>query len=428
MRPAKHSHKRLAAFIVLTALLVVTVGEGGRVAAAEHPIAPTDFPSLQWVLRTASERAPEVIAGRGALEAANATMTGARLSPFTNPYVEVFADRRASASRVGPGTILQSNLWIPVEISGQRDRRVAESEALSTWKRTELQAATALSTGRALAAYGSVVIAAERIRVLTAVLAASKDEATYYEGRFQHGDATVRDAKLAAVEVARNSVALQQARADLTRALVGLATLLGAPSIPAPREGTPLPTKPPWPRVTSWEQLAVRAPLVVAAEREAGYFDRLEHREGVEAHSPFNLIVSAARDEVGAARFGGGLAWALPTFRRNQGERARARAEQRRALEQRQIDEVRTYATLRGLAEERRQVEEAVVDLRERGEPAAEAALEAALGLHRAGKGDLLHVLTARRDLALMKVGGLSLVLREWTLAAEFVTLTGEMP
>lgn len=175
-------------------------------------------------------------------------------------------------------------------------------------------------------------------------------------------------------------------------------------------------------------EAARRAPVVQAHQREATYFDVQRNRQVVESHLPLNVIVSGGRGEFGDMRWGGGLAWTFPTFRRNQGERARASAEQSRALDQRREDEIRTEARLRGLIEERKQVAEAIADLRQYGLPAADAALQAALGVQRAGKGDLLHILAARRDMALLKLGVLSLVRRQWALLADLVALTGEMP
>lgn len=393
---------------------------------AEQISAPNVFPSLQWVLETTARRAPEVVSQQGALRAAEAGMVGARLSPVTNPYLEVFGDRRLSG---GAGLALQANLWLPVELSGHRGRRVSESEALSSWQRTGLDASRAMAQGRAVAAYGAVMVAMERAQFLSALVVTAKDEAAYYDGRFKEGDATVREAKLAAVEVARNTVALQEVRADLTRALAQLAALLGLPSLPEPSGTITTPTQEVWRQVErTAEELAAQSPAVLASAREADYFDKARRRQAIEAHAPVNLIFSAGRGELGDARIGGGLAWSFPTLRRNQGEQAQAKAQQNRALEERQLNEVRTYATLRGIVDEHAQVARALVDLRERGEPAAQAALDASLAVHRAGKGDLLFILAARRDLALMKASALLLVMREWTLLADFVALTGKTP
>ena len=81
-----------------------------------------------------------------------------------------------------------------------------------------------------------------------------------------------------------------------------------------------------------------------------------------------------------------------------------------------------------GLGAERLQVRRALTELRERAEPAAQASVEAALTMQRAGKGELLHVLTARRDLALLRARRLDLLAREWSIVSDLVALTGELP
>ncbi len=395
-------------------------------AFAQSADAPEGFPALTWVLERASERAPDVVAQRGALRAAEGSMVGARLSQLDNPYLEVFSDRRFSQSR---GIAVQGNLWLPLELSGQRGRRIDEVEALSSWQRTGLDVTRARAKGQAVVAYGAVMVAAARFRFLSALVTTAKEEATYYEGRFEQGDATVRDAKLAAVEVARNTVALQEVRADLTRNLAQLAALIGVASLPEPTGPLQGPSEAIWQRVSQTaKELASQSPAVLAATREAEYFEKLKDRQAIEAHAPVNLILSGGKEETGAARIGGGLSWTFPVLRRNQGDQARAQAEQNRALEEREINEIRTYATLRGISTEREQVNEALEGLRTNGEPAAQAALDASIALQRAGKGDLLFILAARRDLALMKASALQLVMREWTLLADFVALTGKTP
>lgn len=412
-----------------TAVLRIVLAAGGiglAAPAVQAQTAPQTFPPLQWVLETARKQAPEVINQQGALRVAEATMVGARLFQLNNPYLEVFGDRRASGAS---GLALQANLWLPVDLSGQRGRRVSESEALTSWQRTGLEASVAIAEGKALAAYGSVMVAMERARFLAALVVAAKEEASYYEGRFKQGDATVREAKLAAVEVARNTVALEEVRADLTRALTQLAALLGVPRLPDPEGPLETPPSHVWADVEQTAaDLAAKSPAVMAAAREADYFHKVRRRQAVEAHAPVNFILSAGRGEMGDARIGGGLSWTFPALRRNQGEQAQATANQNRALAERQANEVRTYATLRGIAEEHAEVEKALHDLQQNGEPAAQAALDASLAIHRAGKGDLLFILSARRDLALMKASALLLVLREWNLLADFVALTGKTP
>jgi outer membrane protein TolC len=62
------------------------------------------------------------------------------------------------------------------------------------------------------------------------------------------------------------------------------------------------------------------------------------------------------------------------------------------------------------------------------GEPAAQAAVDAALQIARAGKGELLHVVTARRDLISVRASGLALEEREWLLLSRLVAVTGKSP
>jgi cobalt-zinc-cadmium efflux system outer membrane protein len=83
---------------------------------------------------------------------------------------------------------------------------------------------------------------------------------------------------------------------------------------------------------------------------------------------------------------------------------------------------------LEGLVAEREQVRRAIVELGTVGEPAAKAAVDAAVSMQRAGKADLLHVLTARRDFALLETRRLDLLRREWSILSDIVALTGELP
>ena len=151
-------------------------------------------------------------------------------------------------------------------------------------------------------------------------------------------------------------------------------------------------------------------------------------RQGREALSPINVIVTAGRGDLGEARFGGGLGWTFPVARRNQGDQARSKAERARATIERDVRARVIAATIEGLTAERREVRRALAELASVAEPAALASVEAAAATQRAGKGELLQVLIARRDLALLKARRLDLLQREWTLLSDLVTLTGDLP
>lgn len=407
-------------------------GTGALVAlvvfSARAPVYGAEpFPALTVAIGRASSCSPSVRQASGASRVAEAEAVGARLSPLGNPYLEVFADR--TAARPEPEATWQSNLWLPVEVSGQRSRRIAENDRLQEWRAAELTAAGMESVAAMVARYGRAVVAAERVRFLEAIVEISRQESAMYEARLKGGDVTVREAKLAAVELSRNRMALGTARSDLARALAGVARLLDGPAALSP------PLHDEGPPAALWElaardpgSLVTHNPRLLALEREGAYFGAQATRQTVDSQAPLNVILSAGQGTDGSARLGGGLAWTFPLLRRNQGEHARALAERARTLDVAEALRRELGAALQGLLEERAQVRSALDELREHGEPAAEAALEAARSTEQAGKGDLLHVVTARRDLVSVRASGLDLEQREWSLLAELVSLSGRSP
>lgn len=400
------------------------------IVAATAGVAPLyaaePFPSLTAAVERARTRPSAVIRAQGDVRSAEALGVGARLSSVGNPYLEVFADR--TAARQAPEATLQGNLWLPLEVSGQRGRRIEENEGLKAWRGAEAQDISLDIVADMVRRYGAAVVAAERVRFLQVIVGISLQESALYEARLQASDVTIRDAKLAAVDLSRNRMVLGQARADLARALASVAQLYGVAELSAPARDQ-------GPPEALWEaaarepqRLVDEGPRMKALAREAEYF-RLQHdREAVEAHAPLNIIVSAGEGADGSARVGGGLAWTFPLIRRNQGEQARAAAERARALDVAEALRRERTAALKGLVSERTLVRDALQELRTHGEPAAEAAVDAARSTERAGKGDLLHVVTARRDLVSVRASGLDLEQREWSLLGDLVSLSGKTP
>lgn len=402
-------------------------GEGEATEVVRGAGDAPSLPSLAGVMALAKERAPGVVSAKADLNIGRSTYAGARLSPLTNPYLEVFVDRgNMNATK---DVAVQANLWLPVELSGQRGRRVDEADALVAWKSQNVEAARASSVGEAVRLYGDVLVNAERVRSFESVLAAARAEAELYEARLRAGDATQQDAKLAVVEVVRNSVALAESRADYARSAAELARALGQEGFGPPDGGSvdppPLPASDP----NAWVDRSIkRSPYLLAYEKEATYYARAKERQAIESHVPVNVIVSAGRGDLGETRLGGGLSWTFPFLRTNQGEQARAEAERSRVLAERDVRRRSLVALLRGLYDERLMVRGAVDEVAVTGEPAAQEALAAAIQTQRAGKGEFLRVLTARRDLALLRSRRLELARREWSIVGDIVALTGELP
>ncbi len=416
--------------IAIAALaLIAPLALPNRVSAqASSEPAPAPAPSmealppLERVVALAREMAPTVALARAEVGVGRAAYAGARLGPVANPYLEVLGARGSAGAT--KDVAIQGSLFVPIEVSGQRGRRIAEVDALVAWQEAGLDASRAGAVGEAVRAYGALVVAAARVRTFEGLAGVSRDEAGVYEARLAAGDATERDAKLAKVEVARNSVIVAESRADLARAITDLHRLIGA----RVAEPVGLPAEPPPPKMAEPVAAAARSPHVKAKEREATYHAHAKDRQGREALSPINVIVTAGRGDLGEARFGGGLGWTFPAARRNQGDQARSEAERARASIERDVRARVIAATIEGLTAERREVRRALAELASVAEPAALASVEAAAATQRAGKGELLQVLIARRDLALLKARRLDLLQREWTLLSDLVTLTGDLP
>ncbi len=378
--------------------------------------------TLTDAVRLAQEHAPEVVTRRAQAQASRSSLVGARLIPVQNPYLEVVAEpaiaRRGQTSVIG-------TLYLPVELTGQRSKRVGEAKAYVAFNDAAVGEARAVAAGETVRAYGAVVVAAERVGLLEEVTEAASLEAEAYAAWARAGDATLRDAKLAEVEAGRNLVLLGRARTDRERAERELLILIGR----RPGEATALMTmEPPSPPRSRGPHAVEQAPTLAVSRAEAELFARARERWSSEATGPFSLILMGGRDELGQTRLGGGLAYAFPTFRSNQGEKARAEADRERALAE--------FGIKRGVIESRlgllendyaRTVENRRI-LESSTIPASRAAVEAAVEMQRAGKSELLTVLVSRRDHAMLRLERLDLVERQWAIVADIVTMTGVMP
>ncbi|WP_170319810.1 TolC family protein [Polyangium spumosum] len=403
-------------------------GERGAASSrADVELSTTEsFPSLQRAMELARERAPGVVSARGNVGVAQSSYAGARLAPVDNPYLEVFVDRGLQG--VTKDAQIQANLWVPLELSGQRSRRIDEADALVAWQKTLFEATQLSAEGEAVRAYGAALVAAARVRTIEGLVADAAAEAELYQQRREAGDATLQEEKLASMEHARYEVVLAESRGDLTRALVELARATGR--MFSPPDGSS--AMPPIPGETyagaGAARVAEASPHVTASTQEANFHARARERAAIEAHPPVNFIVSAGRGDFGEARFGGGVAWTFPVARRKQAEVARADAERTRALAEAEVKRRLVAQGLSGLALERAQVRRAREVIDTTALPAAQASADAAVAMKTAGKGEMLLVLTARRDLALLRLRRLELIAREWAIVGDIVALTGDLP
>jgi outer membrane protein, heavy metal efflux system len=397
---------------------------------SDPPAAPTstslapagEVPTLELVLGLARERAPEVIVGLAEVESSRAATVGARLSPILNPYLEVIAERGHGVTR---DVYVTAQLHTPIEISGQRSRRIAEADASVDWHGANLEQQRARVLGAAVRTYGQGVTWGARLETLTDLLHSATTESEVLKARRDVGDATDRDAQLAEVERARIAVQLDETRASLSASLMELQRLTGR------RFVTPN-TSVIMPQVSNWDlaptELGKSAPIVRSAEAESRYFGRVDERLERERIPAMSVILQAGRGDLRETRLGFGLAWTLPTFRYNQGERARAQAEGLRARATAEAYRSSISHRLAAIVEEGRLLRVAVQRLDQEGIPAAMLATNSATRMQQAGKIDLLSVVVARRDLYVLRLRRLELAERAWGLLGDWVELTGKLP
>ncbi len=402
---------------------VTSIANAQVLEVPDNTLRSTQVPTLNRLIALAVEHAPQVVVGRSALRASESSYVGGRQWPVQNPYFEVTATRSSRAGN--QGTLFVGAAWLPFEVSGQRSSRIAEAKAYVGIHQVELEQSRALARAAAVRAWGRAVVETERIRTLEPIANSAESEARAFRARSDAGDATERDAQLAEVEHARHVVLVEEAKAALAGALGEMERVTGQPWM-QPLNANVHPEavlERMRPRVA-----AGQSPFVRASRAEADYFGKNESKWESEATGPVSLMLSGGRGTTGETVIGAGVAWALPTFRRFQGERARAQAERERALSQsnatqREI-ETRLTTTIVELASVRR----AILVLDQQALPAAHAAREAAEKMFSMGKIDILSVLVSRRDEALLRLKHLDLAEQEWSLLGNWVELSGALP
>lgn len=401
-------------------------------------VAPTEaraeFPTLARAIEAARSRAIVVAEAEAELGVANAQMAGARVSSFGNPYTEIQVDRGWDQPNPGDRTgIVQalSFTYFPVDWAGQRGKRINEAEQLIQWRKVGLTNARAVASGSVVAAYGEMVVNAQRIVEATTGEQIAREEAKYFQGRFESKDTTLYEKSLAEAEVARWVQSRAEAVVRLAQSRAQLGQLIGTPRVDTPPADTPL--LPPALR-TRWDDAQLgkvvdRTPIIARLLAERRYWDASIERYEREKIPPVSLELIAGRGGgVGELRLGGGAVITFPITRRFQGEISRA--EHGREHVNRHLDLYRTLieTRLRAAREAIAAVKEALDDLDEHGIPALDRAVGAAVEGFKAGKIDLSRALLARRDLAIARARRLDLIESAWRAYADLVILSGDLP
>jgi cobalt-zinc-cadmium efflux system outer membrane protein len=378
---------------------------------------------LRDLVALARQRAPEVALGRVALSASRSSYAAAGIAPLGNPMLEVKFDHGTKG--VTKDVTIDASMWLPIELAGEKPARGREAREFVSLHEALLEQARAVATGRTVRAFGGLAVAAERARALEELLASARAEAENYNQRLAAGDATERDAALASLEAARNEALLSEVEVDILRQAGELLELTGREFDPGVHlDANPpayVPTRPP-------AQRAQAMPSARVLEAQARYYGTAEDRLKKEGYQPLSFGLTGGRGDYGEARFGAGVGYTWPLFRSNQPERARAGAERARALEELNVRRELVARRLVLLEREIVEVGKTIAVVQRSALPAATRAVQAAVEINRAGKGDWLSVLVSRRDLSALSLRYLELLDRQWHILSEIVELTGELP
>ncbi|MBX3208886.1 MAG: TolC family protein [Labilithrix sp.] len=419
MKPALRVSSRLASCLVAGALTLVA------------PAARAEFPTLEVAIQRARAQAVVVADAEGELGAARGQLAGARASALGNPYTDVQVDRPFSNhDRAGTEVQALTFTYFPVDIAGQRGKRIDEAERLIEWRKTGLVDARAIATADVVAAYGEFVVSSSRVAEAQSGETTAREEAKYFQGRFEAKDTTLYEKSIAEAEVARWVQSRAEAELRVANARARFGQLTGIPDPDKPPANAAI--VPP-PLRAAWDEAHVarvidRAPIVSRLAAERTYWDASIERYEREKIPTVSFEVLAGRGSQGEARFGGGAVITLPVTRRFQGEIARAEAGRTSAARRIELYRGVVNARLRAARDAIQAVTRALDELDKNGLPALERAVAASVEGFRAGKIDLTRAMLARRDLAIARARRLDLLEASWRAYADLVTFTGDLP
>lgn len=417
MKPHSRASRRIASCLITGALTL----------AAPH--ARAELPTLEVAIQRARAQALVVADAEGELGVARGQLAGARASALGNPYTDVQIDRPLG-NATGQSLQALTFTYFPVDIAGQRGKRVDEAERLIDWRKLGLVDARAVATGEVVSAYGEYVVSAARVVEASTGEATAREEARYFKGRFEANDTTLYEMSIAEAEVARwvQSRAEAELRVANSRARFGQLTGISSPDKPS----ADVPLLPPTLR-GPWDDgylasVIDKAPIISRLAAEKNYWGASIERYEREKIPPVSFEILAGHGSMGEARLGGGVVITYPITRRFQGEIRRAEEGRTNAARRLELFRGIVDARLRAARDAIASIRKALEELDKQGVPALERAVHASVEGFRAGKIDLTRAMLARRDLAVARARRLDLLEAGWRAYADLVIFTGELP
>ena len=385
---------------VLTAVLCWVVG-----IAPARATTTTDGGTrltLDDALARAEEASAVVRRATAEKTTAEARDVGASAVLPSNPLIAVGLGPRRELQEGAPtqkGVQYAIHAEQMVEVANQRGARRAEVAGAVEVARARVTLARAETRARMRAVYVGAQLAASQLRSARSRETLAGTLFDSVSTRVQTGAASDVELELARLEQGRAVRDRISAELAVELALAELRLLVALPPETALELATPLANPPPPARLTTLIEQAKerRAELrVLSASQQA--LDAAVVRLRRDVFPNPTLFLDVQRDLPGQLYVGGGVALPLPTWRRNQGELAIARAERARLQEEEAItmrevvaDVARAYRAALAQAEAVEVVEHRLL-------PAAEAQLALITEGWRAGKFDLFRVISASRE------------------------------
>ena len=385
------------------------------------------FPTLTHALEQSRRHGLPVKMADRYVKSADSHYRASGMIPISNPYLEVFF-LKSLDSTTQKDVAIDANLWLPIELSNQRGKRLDEAESLTNWRKAGLAHTVAATQGDVIENYGKALAEAARVKALSEMTDVATQQARYFKERLAAQDATIKDSSLSELQEAQFSMQESQSRAALTQALVALSMYTGGQPFDAPRVEQITDLSPPALPEIDLDGWLERSPEIVQLNAEIAYYAKKADLVSRSAQEPVSFILSAARGDAGDARLGGGLAWTFPVARRNPIDRADADNNRLNAIQRRTSEMTILKVRLEGHLLHWRQLSKAITQARETAIPAAQTAINASEQLVIAGKGDLIPLLTARKTMLELEMQLLDLVEIQWHTLAEIVRLTGKLP
>ncbi|MCB9610655.1 MAG: TolC family protein [Polyangiaceae bacterium] len=294
-----------------------------------NPAAESEV-SLGGILAFADQRSPVLTVARSTRSRAEAARVAASILSPTNPEVSVAAGPRFSRS--GTGIDVDVTVMQQIQIAGERGLRLDVADALRDLTNAEIEQMRWAVHCDVHAAFHRALVEKERARLAERVATFQHEVLRVVQRQISAGETAPLALRLAQAEVAQAKQVAMAARQAFFASRLRLAQLSGWPVATPPNPSGALDRPrdpPPLDRLSAIARrylpsLRASAARIQEAEARSALADRkawprpslgAQYRhEGTIAEGPSNIVM-------------GVVSIPIPTFQRNQGEHAMARAD-----------------------------------------------------------------------------------------------------